>query len=349
MAAQAASLNIVLVTGQREACRKVQSESLEADARQPQQLEQQPGDQPENVSAAANELQPQARRVTFELTADGSSETEADASRPEVARGFTMRSRLSSWRIPEASDKMPLYVQRAFRVKIFALLAFQQAACFLMMVGIHALILVEVGPHVERSLTVQAVYYMLSFADMIILMKLWMVRDSYPCNYLLLTVMTLLSGSLWGLTETILLTKLHLYIIGIVSLAMAVAAAVSFLLTSTYGSEKDVLIPLFTGWAAGSAAVLTVALTLFRISWEPFAACGFVGGLVLLLVLETQQFLFSSKPDNVMGIIVILNASLLSIVSIPFCVILFGFLYVSQSEENAEAPAVPELPASAEP
>ena len=126
------------------------------------------------------------------------------------------------------------------------------------------------------------------------------------------------------------------------------------------------------------AAVLTVALTLFRISWEPFAACGFVGGLVLLLVLETQQFLFSSKPDNVMGIIVILNASLLSIVfgsvavlvrethgtaqcggqlsllrttkvSIPFCVILFGFLYVSQSEENAEAPAVPELPASAEP
>jgi len=93
----------------------------------------------------------------------------------------------------------------------------------------------------------------------------------------------------------------------------------------------------------GTVIVVTVS-ELYHVGrvWEPLLACAFVLLLLVLLLFETRQTLLSSNTDDFMMCIVILNASMLCLVSIPFFVILYGFLYVHRDEvaehEDVERP-----------
>ena len=120
----------------------------------------------------------------------------------------------------------------------------------------------------------QVAYYSLSLIDMLCLMQLWIVRNSFPMNYFLMLVrasekittfaarfccakaMTILSGLLWGLTETVLMTKMHLQLMANTTITFAVAALLSAVLTREKPLFKTRLVPiaLSIGWTVGTAS-----------------------------------------------------------------------------------------------
>eukprot|EP00435_Cladocopium_sp_Y103_P027840 s336_g6.t2 len=298
----------------------------------------------------------QVRRVTFQLPAESGSPAvvERHAHRGRLDRpnlmdleGDTTRSGASPWRYPKASQTIPVYVERAFRVKTFALVSVQQGVCFGIMLMMHVFILIEEAKgrnRLKKSTGLEVAYYSLSLIDMLCLMQLWIVRNSFPTNYCLMLAMTILSGLLWGLTETVLMTKMHLQLMANTTITFAVASLLSAVLTREKPwckKERIVPIALSIGWTVGTVVVVTVS-EMYHIGriWEPVLACGFVSLLLTLLLFETRRTLLCSNPDDFMMCIVILNASMLCLVSIPFFVILYGFLYVHRDEMDEESEPV---------
>lgn len=290
----------------------------------------------------------QVRRVTFQLPPESGSPAVVER---HAHRGDTTRSGASPWRFPKASQTIPVYVERAFRVKTFALVSVQQGVCFGIMLMMHVFILIEEAKgsnRFKKSTGLEVAYYSLSLIDMLCLMQLWIVRNSFPTNYCLMLAMTLLSGLLWGLTETVLMTKMHMQLMANTTITFAVASLLSAVLTREKPwckQERIVPIALSIGWTVGTVVVVTVS-EMYHIGkiWEPMLACGFVSLLLTLLLFETRRTLLCSNPDDFMMCIVILNASMLCLVSIPFFVILYGFLYVHREEveESESVEAVTE-------
>jgi len=56
--------------------------------------------------------------------------------------------------------------------------------------------------------------------------------------------------------------------------------------------------------------------------------------LLLLLMFEGRVALMRSQPDDFMGILIIMNGSMMSVVSVPFFVIIYGFLYMTREEDR---------------
>ncbi|CAK9085955.1 Uncharacterized protein SCF082_LOCUS40692, partial [Durusdinium trenchii] len=179
---------------------------------------------------------------------------------------------------------------------------------------------------------------------MLCLMHLWMVRNRYPTNYVVMLVMTCLSGLLWGLTETVLMTTMHLQLVAASTVTFAIAALSCAVLTrdgSWCPKSRVVPVALSFGWTVGTALVVVLSMQLHvERMWESMIACGFVALLLVVLMFEARQTLIVGNPDDFMLTLVILNASMLCVVSIPFFVILYGFLYVNREEEYVvDAPA----------
>lgn len=270
--------------------------------------------------------------------------TQVTATNPlrRADRGFTMkslRSRISTWRIPEVGKDVPMYVQRAFRVKTFALLALQQGLCFTMMVLLRQL--AWDGQPVKKSATVEGLYYLLSFGDMVMIMQLWLIRSSFPYNYLMMIVMTCVTAVLWSLTESVFATLLHMELVCMTCIAMGIASLGCCVLTREFFkclSVHAVPIALFTGWLTASVGVVLVErLTPLEPSlkdWEPWLASVLLGLLLLLLMFEGRLALMRGQPDDFMGILIIMNGSMMSVVSVPFFVIIYGFLYMMREEDS---------------
>ena len=92
--------------------------------------------------------------------------------------------------------------------------------------------------------------------------------------------------------------------------------------------------------------------------WEPWLASVLLGLLLLLLMFEGRLALMRSQPDDFMGILIIMNGSMMSVVSrlphrlaapfrreggkgptcvevsVPFFVIIYGFLYMTREEDS---------------
>ncbi|CAE7730025.1 chmp5 [Symbiodinium pilosum] len=251
------------------------------------------------------------------------------------------RSRFSTWRFPQVGKPVPTYVQRAFRVKIFALLALQQAVCLAIMVLLRQF--AWGGRPVQKSLAVEGFYYLLSFTDMVMIMQLSLIRNNFPYNYLLMSVMTCVAAVLWSLTESLFATLLHLELACMTCIAMGVASMMCGLLTRDdfkYLSQRAVPAALATGWFTASvvallAARLTPLHEIIHI-WEPWLASVLLGLLLSLMMFEARWVFFRSQPDDFMGILIILNGSMMSVVSIPSFVIIYGFLYMTRVEEPNE-------------
>mmetsp|Transcript_31058 Transcript_31058/g.69996 ORF Transcript_31058/g.69996 Transcript_31058/m.69996 type:complete len:324 (+) Transcript_31058:58-1029(+) len=244
------------------------------------------------------------------------------ATRRATFRGFTMRSRLSTWRVPKEGTDMPLYVQRASRVKTFGLISVQQTVCLAIMMALRQFVWEKHPLH--QTLPVQATYYLLSFVDMLCLMQLWMVRHRFPCNYAALAATTLVAAVLWSLTESALSLSLHVELIFMTCIGMVVTTVLCWLLTREWCagfSAKVVPVALFVGWLVASVVVLTASEKLLQQDvavWEPWLACVLLALILLLLVFEAKHVFVRSQPDDSMGILVILNATLMSVVSVPF-------------------------------
>ena len=71
--------------------------------------------------------------------------------------------------------------------------------------------------------------------------------------------MTLLSGLLWGLTETVLMTKMHMQLMANTTITFVVASLLSAVLTREKPwckQERIVPIALSIGWTVGTASQL---------------------------------------------------------------------------------------------
>ena len=183
--------------------------------------------------------------------------------------------------------------------------------------------------------------------DMLCLMQLWIVRRSYPTNYVVMIVVTLISGLLWSLTERVLMTFVHLQLVSVTTMAFGIASLVSYAFTREASiCPKGWVVPmaLSFGWMGGTAVVLTVSARLHVSLAASLFACGFVALLLVLLTFETRRVLLGCNPDDFMVAVVILNTSTLCIVSIPFFVILYGFFYVHRQATEEEPPDVPQPP-----
>ncbi|CAE7312422.1 unnamed protein product [Symbiodinium natans] len=191
--------------------------------------------------------------------------------------------------------------------------------------------------------------------------------------------MTCVTAVLWSLTESVFATLLHVEIVCMMCIATGIASVVCWVLTRDYFklfSVGAVPVALATGWFTASVAIVLAARALppyygFQSSqsfhvWEPWLASMLLGLLFLLLMFEGRVVFIRSQPDDFMGILLITNGSMMSVVSVPFFIIIYGFLYMTREEESGpehdesglnraeEQPQVPEddvpiPPASGEP
>eukprot|EP00931_Biecheleriopsis_adriatica_P005748 TRINITY_DN107230_c0_g1_i1.p1 TRINITY_DN107230_c0_g1~~TRINITY_DN107230_c0_g1_i1.p1 ORF type:complete len:382 (+),score=55.11 TRINITY_DN107230_c0_g1_i1:165-1148(+) len=257
----------------------------------------------------------------------------------------------SMWRFPTSPGEMPRYMQRAFRVKTFGLLALQQALVLGIMVAVD-----HIGkPRLTiaaRAIEAQVMFYILGMINLFFIMSLAAVKDRYPCNYVLLALTTVVSGVFWGLTRLVVLTVLHFEIAAILCCSMAVAAAMSALLTSLEKKIQPivvVIISIYSGWAVGAAIAVSVMLNVFEISTlVAFGGAGFSLLLLTILILDAGRFLVRCKPDDFMSVIVSMDSTLMVVVSIPFFVLSFCFLHGSENAldgpEGDEENQIPPVP-----
>jgi len=318
--------------------------------------------------AAAETQEATARPgVTFDLPersrdeASGTLAAEAAASsntvrpRPSPSSRSIMADYISGrsqWRFPSKPGEMPKYVQRAFRIKVFGLMALQLAMVFTIMVLIDQYCLLDklkLGRMHMHNLRSQVVFYLVGMFNVMSALVLLCLKDQFPWNYLLLTVTTLLSGIFWGLAPAMVTTTLHFQLIGILCCTMIVATAMSTLLVSLTSRNLEavtvVILSLVTGWLVGVVVDVLVIANFFVV--HPFAVLSVIGFSFLLLAvlhLEAGRALVQCRPDDFMSVIVAMNSTLMVVVSIPFFIVSFCFLHTGEAvmEEQEEPHAAPE-------
>eukprot|EP00930_Biecheleria_cincta_P033836 TRINITY_DN23429_c0_g1_i1.p1 TRINITY_DN23429_c0_g1~~TRINITY_DN23429_c0_g1_i1.p1 ORF type:complete len:357 (+),score=45.96 TRINITY_DN23429_c0_g1_i1:70-1071(+) len=256
----------------------------------------------------------------------------------------------SQWRFPSKPGEMPKYVQRAFRIKVFGLMALQLAMVFTIMVLMDQYSLLdELKLGRMHNLRSQMVFYLVGMFNVISALVLLCMKDRFPWNYLLLTTTTLLSGIFWGLAPTIVTTTLHFQLIGILCCTMIVAAAMSAILVSMTSRNLEavtvVIVSLVIGWLVGVMVDVLVIANFLVV--HPLAVLGVIGFSFLLLAvlhLEAGRALIQCRPDDFMSVIVAMNSTLMVVVSIPFFIISFCFLHTGEAvmEEQEDAQAAPE-------
>eukprot|EP00442_Polarella_glacialis_P055221 CAMPEP_0115072524 /NCGR_PEP_ID=MMETSP0227-20121206/14279_1 /TAXON_ID=89957 /ORGANISM="Polarella glacialis, Strain CCMP 1383" /LENGTH=325 /DNA_ID=CAMNT_0002459283 /DNA_START=36 /DNA_END=1009 /DNA_ORIENTATION=+ len=249
----------------------------------------------------------------------------------------TAPSSWSAWRWPEASGKMPIYVQRRFRMKTFGLLGLQQGLVFAIMVLFDLLAHRRKGFVTAQSVECQVLFYCLGLVNMMALTSLYSVRNWYPQNYCCLAAITMIAGVFWGLARSVAASTLHFQLMTVMTVTMFAAAAFSWVLTR----EKSlpcvvVMLSVGLGWLVGSVVLVGTARYMQADTRETCLAIGFSLLLVFLMLIDVLKLLITCRPDDFMKVIVFMNSALLVVVSIPFFMLLFCFLHGDTDIRNLE-------------
>lgn len=296
---------------------------------------------------------PEASRDAAPGTPAAEAASSSDAVRPRPSPSSRsvigdFISGRSQWRFPSKPGEMPRYVQRAFRIKVFGLMALQLAMVFSIMVLVDHFRLLDklaLSNKFAHNLRSQVVFYIVGLFNIMSALVLLCMKDRFPLNYLMLTMTTLLSGVFWGLAPTLVTTTLHFQLIGILCCTMIVATVVSAILASLTSRHLEpvvvVIVSLVTGWFVGVMIDVLVIANFFVVS--PFSVLGVIGFSFLLLAvlhLEAGRALIQCRPDDFMTVIVAMNSTLMVVVSIPFFIVSFCFLHTGEAvlEEEQNEP-----------
>jgi len=260
----------------------------------------------------------------------------------EPVRDFTMvrRAAMSRWRWPQAPGELPLYVQRNFRLKTFGLIGCQLLVVFGLTVMVDTFLSTQfVTPHA------QFMFYILGLFAMGGILSLHFARDSYPLNYLLLLVVTLLVGVFWGTTRLAFDTWLHFQVIGVLCITTFVAAVASAIMTTQKMEPWSLLFAsLLPGWVISTVADFIIVSLLpahLGISLASALVATSLAFLLMMavLILDVGVLLVKCNPDDFMRVIISMDSALLVVVSMPIFILSCCLLHtVDMQEQAAEAP-----------
>lgn len=267
------------------------------------------------------------------IGASGLGEEPAAGETPAVPRGAgtppthsTGRfvQKVSMWRLPPAPGKMPIYVQRSFRLKALGLLCAQLFVVLAIMVASTLVRIDGVMSNAVPGVLLAAI--VLVILALIILSGL---KAFYPLNYILLGLVTVLAGLAWGIAGELLPAHVHFQIIGIICIAMVcvtcLATALSF---SALEPWPLVLMSIFSGWLVGVVTDAWLAQLLGIGDWKhTWIAIAVTFVLFLIFTWEAGRLLVDCNPDTFMNVVVAMDSSLLVVVSIPVFW-LMGFTFV---------------------
>lgn len=242
---------------------------------------------------------------------------------------------LPRWHLPERDGEMPIYVQRDFRVKVFALLSMQLLSIFSEMLLVRLLLhpwLADRGLHF--------VFVALGILAIALVFFLHRRTERFPSNYALVLLITLVVGIVFGLAPEIFGSHLPVQLLGILAVASVLATALLAVLTrKDLKPRTTLLISVSLSWA--TAAYLDVYITQHWALVSPAAAgVAVLMSLMLLsmwLLLDSGRRLITCNPDDLVVVIVCMYSVLL-LVSLPIFVLTMLPNDVEADDELAAAP-----------
>lgn len=259
------------------------------------------------------------------------------------------RSIRSVWRYPSKPCSMPDYMRRAFRMKCFALVTLQLLCVFLIkMIVDHYRPWHEILDYGQLAYATQEIFFYASgVGTLICIAAMQCLREQYPWNYLMIGATTLVAGFFWGMMRSLVLTSMHFQILGILTVAMAVATVLSR--QSLRLVSMPLLCLLAPGWIVGSC--LCAFATCMWLE-DPdqrilYASIGLSMLLLIILGMDAGTYLKDCNPDDFMKVIISMNSTLMVVVSIPFFVLSFCFVHANEAL-TAEVEPTAQPPAAAE-
>lgn len=259
------------------------------------------------------------------------------------------RSIRSVWRYPSKPCSMPDYMRRAFRMKCFALVTLQLLCVFLIKTIVdHYRPWHEILDYGQLAYAKQEIFFYASgVGTLICIAAMQCLREQYPWNYLMIGVTTLVAGFFWGMMRSVVLTSMHFQILGILTVAMAVATVLSR--QSLRLVSMPLLLLLAPGWIVGSCLCAFATCMWLQ---DPdqrmlYASIGLSMLLLIILGMDAGTYLKDCKPDDFMKVIISMNSTLMVVVSIPFFVLSFCFVHANEAL-TAEVEPTPQPPAAAE-
>lgn len=230
-------------------------------------------------------------------------------SNASLGMGMPIRHIITSWRLPEAPGEVPMYVQRAFRLKTFGLLVAQLAAVLCIMLATDRVILTQ---NWGDSALRKWLFVVLACITPALQLVLVMWRNRVPSNFMLLAVITVLVGIMWGLARPCWDITLHIELLCILLVAMMVTAALLAMLpVKNLGQWSALALSQLTGWLTGSVLELVVASSLGLNLHLSLAASGIALLLFLAMFLLAGHMLVKCNPDDVMRVVVAMDAALI--------------------------------------
>eukprot|EP00415_Alexandrium_ostenfeldii_P004570 UN4570 len=181
-----------------------------------------------------------------------------------------------------------------------------------------------------------AAFVTVGIVTMSVLTCLYCLKDRYPANYFLLSLVTIMVGFYWGMGHTIFASRLHFQLVGIMGIAALVATITSAVLS--YRSKMDswwaVLASVYFGWAVGSLVDVTAVrhIAALQGQWELVAVL-VAFFLFTVLILDVGSKLALGNPDDFMRVIISMDSALLVVVSIPIFVISACLLHADDYPE----------------
>lgn len=256
---------------------------------------------------------------------------------------------------------MPLYVQRAFVVKMFGALALQILTCLALMLPIHRLceqfhfmayvpnngtstsVFADVMPMNQPGILL-GFYYGLSFLCMMMLVVQWWLRNRHPINYFCAFLSTVLVGCFFGISDEMLLVQIHTRLLSVVVTTMTISCISCWLFLRDGWCRNltaATLVSIGLGWIASTLLVMLVSQVLDPVnSIGKTCTAALLSAFVLtFLLVHSWNSLMNCKVDDLVGIIAVMDASLLAVVSLPFLFLLLAFCAPSSAMQvqNGEA------------
>lgn len=245
----------------------------------------------------------------------------AFGSQCEVASGTLPRA----WRLPAQGRDLPLYVQRDFWIKTFALLGIQLAAILGEMVATQQVL----GP-LRLPLKPADQWKLLGAlaACMLSLLGLNVNMSRHPVNYLMLVLSTGFVGTYLGMVPHEVHPHMHSQVVAMLAMTMILSAVVVSLLARCDLQPQVVLAAAgLVSWMA-ALGVNMLAVHVWKIgslAWALVAALVAFAVLAgVLFMLHTGHLLLKCDSDKFFGPLLAMDACLLLTVlpllllSLPF-------------------------------
>lgn len=303
------------------------------------EVEPEDGDDPAARSAAgsSSSAHPEAVGRPYEEAARRPSSRHS-TTLPAVMRRVTRR--LSSWRWPRMPGNLPIYVQRSFRLKVFGLITFQLMIVFCVMLVTDGVLHRE-GPQIAKQGSLfMGLFYSIGSATLLALVLLHVFRQRFPLNYFILAANTVLVGIFWGFAGSVFTLTLHFQVVGVMVVAMFLATVLSAALTHQKLDTRHMLLASLTlGWLAGSVLDLMVAPTFGVPLSHALVAIGVALLLFCCLLGMAGSLLVQCNPDDFMRVVVVMDAALLVVPSIPFFLVALCLIQCGSEGLDAAAQA----------